>query len=461
MVAKVEIGARMDSLHLFESERKFVFDVGRGIGIVGQLVVVVETVVLVAETERAVPTHARRLPLFEPLEFLAGTHEKLHLHLLELAHTKNELPSDDLVAERLADLCDPERNFHPAGLLHVQEIDENTLCRFGPQVDRVGALADRPHLRFEHQVELAHFRPIARTGDRTNDLAIDDDLAQFFQVVVVQRGDHPAVHGVAFGLVFDYARVRLEKFRLVERFAETLTGLFDLFGDLLVLFGDEILDQHVGAVTLLRIAIVDQRIVERPDMSRRFPYLRVHEDRRVDPDDIVVQPHHRLPPVTLDVVFQLHALLSVIVYGAQTVVYFARRENKPVLLAVSNQLFKKFFLCHYRKWIIFSSVYSACFSTRQSDPSAFSSTRKKRGRSSGGTFGRWMLSNSSPSNVRNNIPCPPSRAKSASGICNHGPATSPLCERATPIAYPRSPNDDHSISSSPFRFRYRNGPSVT
>lgn len=43
MVAKVEIGARMDSLHLFESERKFVFDVGRGIGIVGQLVVVVET----------------------------------------------------------------------------------------------------------------------------------------------------------------------------------------------------------------------------------------------------------------------------------------------------------------------------------------------------------------------------------------------------------------------------------
>ena len=171
----------------------------------GQLVVVVEAVVLVAESERAMPLHAGLAPMVEPAQLVARTDEELHLHLLELAHAEDELPRDDLIAERLADLRDAERNLHPAGLLYVQEVDENALSRFGAQVDRVGSFADRADLRLEHQVELAHFGPVARARDRADDAAVDDDLPQLVEVVVVEGLHHPLVRLVALGLMLGHA----------------------------------------------------------------------------------------------------------------------------------------------------------------------------------------------------------------------------------------------------------------
>ena len=112
----------------------------------GQLVVVVETVVIRPEAERPMPFHTRIAPFGPPPHLLARADEELHLHLFELAHAEDELTRHDLVAERLADLGDTERQLHAAGLLHVQEIDEDTLCRLGTQVDRIGTLGRRAHL---------------------------------------------------------------------------------------------------------------------------------------------------------------------------------------------------------------------------------------------------------------------------------------------------------------------------
>jgi hypothetical protein len=50
--------------------------------------------------------------------------------LLEFAHTEDELPRHDLVAEGFTDLGDAERYFLAGGFLNVQEIDKNTLRRF-------------------------------------------------------------------------------------------------------------------------------------------------------------------------------------------------------------------------------------------------------------------------------------------------------------------------------------------
>ena len=163
MAAQVEVRARVDALDLLEPEREVVFDVRRGVGVVGQFIVVVEAVVIVAEAQRTVPGHAGVLPLVPPLHFGSGAHEELHLHLLELAHAEDELTGDDLVAERLADLRDTERQFHASGFLHVQEIHEDALRRFGTEVDRIGALGRGAHLGREHQVELTHLGPVART----------------------------------------------------------------------------------------------------------------------------------------------------------------------------------------------------------------------------------------------------------------------------------------------------------
>ena len=110
---------------------------------------------------------------------------------------------------------------------------------------------------------------------------------------------------------------------------------------LVVLLGQPLFDQHVGAVTLLRILVVDQRVVERPDMARSLPRAGMHEDRRIEADDVLMKTHHRIPPVTLDIVLQLDAVLPVIVHGTQSVVYFAGRKDEAVLLAVGYQFFEK------------------------------------------------------------------------------------------------------------------------
>ncbi len=292
------------------------------------------------------PGHAGLLPAVPPHHLLARAHEELHLHLLELAHAENELTRHDLVAERLADLCDTERQLHAARLLHVEEIDKDALRRLRTEVDRVGAFGQRADLRGEHQVELAHLGPVARARHGANDLAVEDDLAQLGQVAGVHRLGETRMHGVALRERLGHAGRGLAVLGLVERLAEALAGLGHLFLHLLVLAGDPVLDQHVGAVALLRILVIDQRIVEGAHVARGLPRSGMHEDGGVDAHDVLVELDHRVPPVAFNIVFQLHAVLSVVVHGGQTVVDFARREYETVLLAVSDQLFEEFFLCH-------------------------------------------------------------------------------------------------------------------
>ena len=131
MLAQVEVGARVDAFHLFESEREVEFYVGCGVCVMGQFFVVVEAVVLVTEPECAMPVHAELLPVVEPFHFVARAHEELHFHLFEFPHAEYELTGHYLVAESLTDLRDAERQFHSSGFLNIQEIDENALCGFG------------------------------------------------------------------------------------------------------------------------------------------------------------------------------------------------------------------------------------------------------------------------------------------------------------------------------------------
>ena len=140
----------MDAFNLLEAERHEELYVGCRIGVVSQLLVVVIAVVVVAKAQGFVPLKACLLPLLEPLQLGAGLHEELHLHLLELAHTEDELAGHDFVAESFTNLCDAERNLHAARLLHVQVVDEDTLCRLRTQIDLHCAIGRRTHLCREH-----------------------------------------------------------------------------------------------------------------------------------------------------------------------------------------------------------------------------------------------------------------------------------------------------------------------
>ena len=96
------------------------------------------------------------------------------------------------------------------------------------------------------------------------------------------------MEGVPLGLVLEHAGVGGAELGLVEGVAEFLGGLGHFFVDFVFDFSQLLLDQDVGAVALLGIAVVDQGVVEGVDVARSLPDGRVHEDGRVDADDVLV-----------------------------------------------------------------------------------------------------------------------------------------------------------------------------
>ena len=129
------------------------------------------------------------------------------------------------------------------------------------------------------------------------------------------------VQGIAFLLVFQNAWIGLAELSFVKGIAESLGGFLYLLICLLVIFSNLILYQHIGAIPFLRIAVVNERIVKGIYMPAGLPCIGVHKDGCVDADNVIVQENHALPPVLLDVVFQLNTVLTVVIYGSQSVVY--------------------------------------------------------------------------------------------------------------------------------------------
>ena len=108
MLTQVKVGTRVNTLHLLEAERHVELDVGSCIGVVSQLVMVVETVVLSTEAQILMPLHTCLLPFGKPIQFCTWLDKELHLHLLELAHTEDKLTGNNLIAESLTYLGDSE-----------------------------------------------------------------------------------------------------------------------------------------------------------------------------------------------------------------------------------------------------------------------------------------------------------------------------------------------------------------
>ena len=305
----------MDTLYLLEAERHLELDVCRGVGIVGQFLVVMVAVFLVTETEDLVPAEACLTPVVEPFQLFAGTNEELHLHLLELAHTEDELTCHNLVTECLADLCDTERYTHAACFLHVEVVHEDALCGLRTKINLHRSVGSRTHLGLEHEVELTDVGPVACAAYGVNDLVVEDNLFQLIEVIGVHCLGKPCVKFVTLAGVFEYTGVGLAEHRLVEALAETLCGFCYLLVDFLVELRDFILNEDIGAITLFGILVVNQGVVERVNMARGLPDGRVHEDSRVDANDVVVEHGHSLPPIAFDIVLQLHAVLTVVING--------------------------------------------------------------------------------------------------------------------------------------------------
>ena len=122
--------------------------------------------------------------------------------------------------------------------------------------------------------------------------------------------------------MFQYTCVSAAELSFIECITEFLCSFCNFLIDLFVVFSNLVFNQHIGTITFLRVAVIDQRIVERIHVSRSLPDSRMHEDSRINTYDIFMQQYHALPPVLFNVVFQFHTHLSVVIYGSQSIVNF-------------------------------------------------------------------------------------------------------------------------------------------
>ena len=323
MLREVEVRTAVDAFHFLEAKRHTELDVCSGVGIVSELIMVVETIVLCAEAEILMPLHAGFFPFGEPVELGTWLDEELHLHLFKLSHAEDELAGYNLVAEGFADLCYAEGNLHASSLLHVEVVDEDALRRLGTQINGACAVGGAAHLGLKHEVELTDISPVAGSADGADDSFVEDNLLHAIQVDTARSVHYlleAVMQVVILLLILEDTLVRCTELCFVEAVAETLLSLFYLLLNLILVLRHLLFDEHVGTIALLRVTVVDEWVVEGIHVSACFPSGGVHEDGCVDAHDVLVQEHHRLPPVLLYIVLQLNAVLSVVIDGSQTVV---------------------------------------------------------------------------------------------------------------------------------------------
>src|SRR6185437_10136413 len=172
---QVEVRAVRYALEFGEfgaTEAEPILDVDRAGRIVGQLVfrMLEEAQIIRVDAEVDPPVPALLQPVVVPFRISAWRDEKLHLHLLELSGPEDEVAGRDLVAETLADLRDSERWLFARGRHDIEEVDENALRGFRPEVVETLLGLDGTEECLEHHVELARrrkatLRPTVRAVD--------------------------------------------------------------------------------------------------------------------------------------------------------------------------------------------------------------------------------------------------------------------------------------------------------
>ena len=241
----------MYALNLLETEWHVELDVGGSISIVSQLIMIMEAIVFCSEAEILMPLHAGLFPFSKPIELSTRLNEELHLHLLKLAHTENELSCHDFVTECLTNLRDTERNLHASSLLNIKIIDEDTLCSLRTKVNLHRAFCACSHLGGEHKVELAHVSPVLCARDWAYDFLVEDNLLQCFKVWTLHCVVIATMEIIVFLLVFEDARVSLAELSLIESVTKLLLCFSYFLSYLVLIFAHLVFDEHIGTVALL------------------------------------------------------------------------------------------------------------------------------------------------------------------------------------------------------------------
>ena len=168
MLLQVVVGPVRHAPQLAPAEGEQVLEVRGGLGVEGQLLLLVvpEPQVLLLDAQAHQPVVAVGPPVLEPLQVRAGLAEELQLHLLELPDAEDEVAGGDLIAEALAHLAHAEGQLAAGGALDGGEVDKDALGGLRPQVHLAGGVLGDALVGLEHQVELADVGEVAACRSR-------------------------------------------------------------------------------------------------------------------------------------------------------------------------------------------------------------------------------------------------------------------------------------------------------
>src|SRR4030042_2915467 len=124
----------MYPFNFLKAKREFIFYIRCGICIMRKLGVVVEPVIIIAESECPEPFYPYIFPVAEPFHLGTRLNKILHFHLFKFPHPEDELTCDYLIAECFAYLGNAERHLHPACFLYIKEVYKDPLCCFRTKV---------------------------------------------------------------------------------------------------------------------------------------------------------------------------------------------------------------------------------------------------------------------------------------------------------------------------------------
>src|SRR5208337_838374 len=105
----------------------------------------------------------------------------------------------------------------------------------------------------------------------------------------------------------------------------------------------------VGAVPFLGVLAVDHRVAESSHVARGFPDSRIHDDRAIEPNDVVAHLDVVAPPGLFDIPLQFDAERTVVPEAVDSAIDLARGEDEPSTLAQRDQLVH--FQVHHQSYL--------------------------------------------------------------------------------------------------------------
>ena len=188
------------------------------------------------------------------------------------------------------DLTDAEGHLAAGGAGHVLELNENTLCGLGTEVDGVGGILGNTDEGLEHQVELTDGSEVTAAAGGANDVL-------FLDVV------HHLIVGPTGGVVLQ----------------AVLEGV--------------VLDELVGSVAGTADLAVHEGVGEAAQVARSNPGLGIHDDGGIQAYVVLALLNEFLPPSALDVVLELNAEGAVVPGVGETAVDLRAGEDEAAVFA--------------------------------------------------------------------------------------------------------------------------------